>query len=112
VTREEKIAAIVEAVNAATDVPFIGEVTEGQAITYVANKTLVHLPDWALDLFFSLTDGLDDREVLLLTEVLSGYVNAAIDVPWVPESVEKVAIEQAIAFILAKAKEGVSVIQE
>ena len=109
-TTEEKIAAIVEAVNAATDVPFIGEVTEGKAITFVAKKTLVHLPDRALDAILSVSDGLSDDEIAMLTDVLTSFVNQAVDVPWVPETVEELAIRQAVSFILLKAKEGASIL--
>lgn len=109
-TREEKITAIVDAVNASTDVPFIGEVTEGKAIEYVATRTLVHLPDRALDAILTVSDGLSDDEIAMLTDVLTSFINQAVDVPWVPESVEELAIRQAVAFILDKAKEGASIL--
>lgn len=111
-TREEKIAAIVTAVNAATDVPFIGEVTEGKAITWLANKTLVHLPDRALDAILEASKGLTDDEIGMLTDVLVSFINAEVDVPWVPETVEDMAIRQGVTFILGKAKEGLSIIAQ
>lgn len=111
-TREEKIAAIIVAVNAATDVPFIGEVTEGNAIGWIANHTIIHLNDRALDAILNVSDGLSDAEIAMLTDVLTSFINQAVDIPWVPETVEDMAIRQAVAFILSKAKEGISVIQQ
>lgn len=109
-TREEKIAAIVDAVNASTDFPLIGEITEGKVIEYIASKTLVHLPERALDAILTVSDGLSDEEIAMLTDVLTSFINTAVDVPWVPEAVEDMAIRQAVAFILAKAKEGASIL--
>lgn len=109
-TREEKINAIVVAVNAATDVPLIGEVTEGKAISWIAQYTLVHLPDRALDAILSVSDGLSDDEIAMLTDVLTSFINAEIDIPFVPETIEEIAIRQGVAFILSKAKVGLSVL--
>lgn len=109
-TRDEKIAAIVNAVNATTDVPIIGEVAEGRAIDWLAQRTLAHLPDLALDAMLTVSDGLDDNEIEMLTDVLTSFINKEVDVPWVPENVEEIAIRQAVSFLLEKSRIGLSVL--
>jgi hypothetical protein len=109
-TREEKIVAIVAAVNTATDVPVLGETSEGKVIGWVASKTLVHLPDRALDAVMSVSDGLSDDEIAMLTDVLTSFVNSAVDIPYVPERVEEMVLRQAVGYLLSKAKEGQTIL--
>lgn len=109
-TREEKIAKIVEAMNAATDIPLVGEQTEGKALEWLAGKTLVHLPDRALDAILTVSDGLSDDEIAMLSDVLTSFVNSAVDIPYVPEAGEELIFRQVIDFVLSKAKEGVSIL--
>lgn len=109
-TKAEKIELIVLNANKATDVPALGEETEGKVLTWIANRTLVHLPDRALDAILNVSDGLTDNEIGMLTDVVTSFLNQAVDVPYVPERVEEVVIRQGVAWLLSKAREGQTVI--
>lgn len=109
-TKAEKIAVIVENANKHTDVPALGENTEGKVLSWIANKTLVHLPERALDAILNVSDGLTDNEIGMLTDVVTSFLNQAVDVPYVPERVEELVIRQGVSWLLSKAKEGQSVL--
>ena len=94
--------------NEKIDVPFIKETKEEKILIKIVLKvdTFLYdnLPNEFYDLIRSLDDGIDDEEAKRLVVRLSKLANDKIDIPYIPEPAEYVAIRFVIGVIINAAR--------
>ena len=107
---QDEIKKIASKLNERINVPLIKETKEQKILVKIIIKvdTFMHdrLPNELYDLVRSSLDGegLDDDEAKRLIKRLSRLANKHIDIPYIPEKFEYVAIRFVIAMILNGAR--------
>lgn len=98
---QSEIEKLAEKVNKEIDIPLIGERKEGKILLKIILKIdrflYNNLPNEIYDLVRSLEDGISDKEAKNLVKRLSKLANREINIPYVPELLEK----QLFIFIIA-----------
>ncbi|HCS27800.1 MAG TPA: hypothetical protein DIW43_10115 [Spongiibacteraceae bacterium] len=103
-----EIKELAERLNEKVNVPLIGETTEEKILIKVVLKIdgflYDNLPNEIYDLVRSLDKGIDDNEATRLINRLSVLANEKIDIPYIPESAEYVAMKFVIGVIINSAR--------
>jgi len=106
-TREE-VVTLAQRLNTMIDVPLVRESQEEKIIIKVVLKVdgflYDNLPNEIYDLVRSLDDGIDDKEAIRLVKRLALLANEKIDIPYLPESMEYLAIRFVIGVIINAAR--------
>ena len=101
---EAEIKLLAERLNEKINVPLIGETTEEKILIKIIIKVdsflYDNLPNEIYDLVRSLDKGISDQEAKRLIARLSKLANDNIDIPYIPESAEYVAIKFIIGVII------------
>jgi len=104
----EEITNLAQRLNKKIDVPLIRETNEEKIlikIVIVLDTFLYnHLPNEFYDLIRSMDKGIDDYEAKRLIVRLSKLANEKIDIPYVPEQMEFIAIRFILSIIINAAR--------
>ena len=107
---QDEVKALAERLNDLINVPIIGETTEEKILIKVVLKVdgflYDSLPNEIYGLVRSVDKGLSDDEATRLISRLSGLANQKIDIPYLPESAEFIAIRFVIGVIINAARKG------
>ena len=105
---EEEIKDLAIRLNEKINVPLVGETTEEKILIKVVLKvdTFLYdnLPNEIYDLVRSLDKGIDESEATRLINRLSVLANEKINIPYIPESAEYVAIRFVIGVVINAAR--------
>ncbi|MBB3060695.1 hypothetical protein [Microbulbifer rhizosphaerae] len=105
---EEEIRELAIRLNDKVNAPLIGETTEEKILIKVVLKVDTFLydniPNEIYDLARSLDKRIDESEATRLINRLSILANEKIDIPYIPESAEYVAIRFVIGVIINAAR--------
>ncbi len=100
----EEVIALAEILNKKINAPIISETTERKIFIKIILKIdrflYDNLPNEFYDLVRSDEKGIDDDEAKRLVRRLSELANRQIDIPYLPEAVEHVAIRFVIGIII------------
>lgn len=107
---DAEIRDLAERLNEKINVPFIRETREEKILIKVVLKIdrflYDHLPNELYDLIRSLDNGISDTEAKRLIKRLTRLANDKIDIPYLPESVERIAIRFIISIIINAARKN------
>lgn len=107
---QNEVKALAERLNDLINVPIIGETTEEKILIKVVLKVdgflYDSLPNEIYGLVRSVDKGLSDDEATRLISRLSCLANQKIDIPYLPESAEFIAIRFVIGVIINAARKG------
>ena len=105
---KEEIKDLAEKLNKKIDVPIINETTEEKILIKIVLKVdgflYNNLPNELYDLVRSVDNGIDDNEAKRLIKRLSKLANKHIDIPYIPEQMEYIAIRFVIGVIINAAR--------
>jgi hypothetical protein len=105
---DAEIKDLARRLNEKINVPIINETGEEKILIKIVIKIdrflYDHLPNEFYDLVRSLDKGIDDEEAKRLIIRLSKLANDKIDIPYLPESVEYLAIRFVIGVIINAAR--------
>ena len=105
---EEEIKDLAERLNEKINVPIINETSEEKILIKIVLKIdrflYDNLPNEFYDLVRSLDYGIDDNEAKRLIKRLSKLANKHIDIPYIPEKMEYIAIRFIIGIIVNAAR--------
>ena len=106
---EEEIKDLAVRLNEKINVPFIDETGEEQILVKVIFKidTFLydHLPNEFYDIVRSSDRGISDKEAKRLVRRLTKLANDKIDIPYLPEAAERIAIKFVIGLVIRAARE-------
>lgn len=101
---ETEVRNLAEKLNEKINIPFFSEKKEGKILIKIVLKidTFLYdnLPNEFYDLVRSIDDGIDDDEAKRLIKRLSRLANDKIDIPYLPEQAEYIAIRFVIGVII------------
>ena len=107
---KEELLELSKKLNKKIDIPLINETREEKIIFKIVIKvdTFLYdnLPNEFYDLIHSVRDGIDDNEAKRLIKRLSKIANEKIDIPYVPEAIEYIAIRFVIGVLINAARKG------
>lgn len=105
---EAEVRDLAERLNKKIDVPILNETGEEKIIIKIVLKIdrflYDNLPNEFYDLIRSLDQGIDDDEARRLIKRLAKLANEKIDIPYLPEPVEYIAIRFLLALIINAAR--------
>lgn len=105
---QAEIKDLASRLNDMINVPLIGETSEEKILIKVVLRvdTFLYdnLPNEIYDLVRSIDKGIDDNEATRLINRLSVLANQKINIPYIPESAEYVAIRFVIGVIINAAR--------
>lgn len=105
---DEEIMELAKRLNEKINVPIISETGEEKILIKIVFKIdrflYDNLPNEFYDLVRSLDNGIDDKEAKRLIKRLSKMANEHIDIPYIPEKLEYVAIRFVIGIIINAAR--------
>lgn len=103
-----EIGEIANRLNALIDVPLITEEREQKILVKVVLKIdsflYDNLPNEIYDMIRNMDKGIDDKEAARLTARLSKMANDKIDIPYLPEMAEYIAINFVIGHVINSAR--------
>ncbi len=106
---EEEIKDLAVRLNEKINVPFIDETGEEQILVKVIFKidTFLydHLPNEFYDIIRSSDRGISNKEAKRLVRRLTKLANDKIDIPYLPEAAERIAIKFVIGLVIRAARE-------
>lgn len=107
---EKEIKDLAERLNSKINVPIINETKEEKILIKIVMKVdrflYDNLPNELYGLVRDTDKGIDDTEAKRLIKRLSKYANKKIDIPYIPEVAEYIAIRFVISFIINAARKG------
>ena len=105
---EAEIKDLAVRLNQKINVPIIGETTEEKILIKIVLRvdTFLYdnLPNEIYDLVRSSDNGIDDKEATRLINRLSVLANEKINIPYIPESAEYVAIKYLLGVVVNAAR--------
>ncbi len=105
---DDEIKDLAKRLNEKIDVPLVTETGEEKILIKVVIKVdrflYDYLPNEFYDLVRSLDKGIDDNEARRLIKRLSRLANRHIDLPYIPEPMEYVAIRFVLGIIVNSAR--------
>lgn len=98
--RTELIKHAKESLRKEFKLPLVGVSIETKITDKACDLVFPHLSDEVLAVITSAADGLQEDEIEVIRSNIVTYVNRLVDIPWVPESGEKILFEKAVDSIL------------
>lgn len=98
--RTELIKHAKEVLRKEFKLPLVGDSIETKITDKACDLVFPHLSDEVLAVITSAADGLQEDEIAVIRGNVVTYVNRLVDIPWVPESGEKILFEKAVDSIL------------
>jgi len=112
---EEEIRDLANRLNRKINVPIINETGELKILIKIVMKVDTflydHLPNEFYELVRSLDRGIDDDEAKRLIKRLATLANDKIDIPYLPEAMEYIAIRFILAIIINAARKQFDLLQ-
>jgi flagellar basal body rod protein FlgF len=112
---QEEVIDMAKRLNAKINVPLIDETGEEKILVKIILKidTFLydHLPNEFYDLVRSPDKGIDEKEAKRLVRRLTRLANDKIDIPYLPEAAEHIAINFVIGLIVRAARKAFSFAQ-
>jgi hypothetical protein len=108
-TRTELIKVAKEALRKEFKLPLVGTSVETAITDRACDLAFPHFSDEVLEIITSASDGLDPEELGVLQGTVVTYLNRQIDIPYLPESAEKLLFDRAVDAIFSWLKEGKSI---
>ena len=105
-TRSELLKLAKEALRKEFKLPLVGASLETKVTDKACDLVFPHLSDEVLAVITSAADGLQEDEIAVIRGNVVTYVNRLIDLPWIPESGEKILFEKAVDSILEWLQHG------
>ncbi len=110
----DEVLELAKRLNEKIDVPLINETGEERILVKIVLKidTFLYdnLPNEFYDLIRSADKGIDDTEAKRLVRRLTKLANKKIDIPYLPEIAERVAINFIIAIIVDASRKKLNLI--
>lgn len=97
---------IVRRLNEQTDIPFVNEAMEGDALLWLVERVNSAVPNWVLQFMVSAADGLTEEELKVHEDVIVAEINRIVDLPGTPEFIEEKLIRFVTHAILEYARLG------
>lgn len=111
-----EIKELVKRLNEKINLPLISEVGEEKILTKIVvkidNYLSENLPDEFYDLLRDSNKGITDTEAQELIDRLSKIANKEINIPYLPEAVERIAIKFVIKIIVESARKQCLLLNE
>lgn len=108
----EEIKELATRLNRKINVPIINETGEEKILIKIVlqidNFLYDNLPNEFYDLVRSVDKGIDNREAKRLVRRLTRLANKKIDIPYIPEPMEHIALKFVIAMIVKAARKKLS----
>ena len=105
---DEEVKELAELLNEKIDIPLISHTKEEKILIKIILRIdrflYDNLPNEFYDLIRSAKDGIDDEEAKRLIKRLSKLANKHIDIPYIPEQMEYIAIRFIIGLIINAAR--------
>lgn len=105
--KQSEIIELAERLNKKINVPIINETREGKILVKIIfkidNFLYDNLPNEFYDLVRSADQGIDRREAKRLVRRLTKLANDKIDIPYIPEPMERIAFKFVIGMIVKAA---------
>ena len=98
------VAKLVDQLNVEIDFPFANEEQEARVIRIAVVKVANVLPLSVVEFMAVASDGLSDSELKLAEDLIVNFLNARVDVPWMPEGMEESVLRPLVAGVLSFAK--------
>ena len=95
---------IAKRLNASIDLPLLSERVEGELLLFIVSLTTEHASPEIRQFLFDASDGLTPAECRLWTQTICERVADAVDIPFVPESFEKLAMQHLFSAIVEYVK--------
>lgn len=113
---DDEIKVLVQKLNKKIDLPLVSEVGEERILTKIVTKIdnylSENLPDEFYDLLRDSEKGISDKEAKELIDRLSKIANKQIDIPYLPEAGEGIAIKLVIKIIVESARKQCLLLKE
>ncbi|NOQ27167.1 MAG: hypothetical protein GQ564_17540 [Bacteroidales bacterium] len=113
---DDEIKELAQKLNEKINIPLISEVGEEKILTKIVTKIdnylSENLPDEFYDLLRDSDKGISDEEAKQLIIRLTKTANKQIDIPYLPESVEGLAIKIVIKIIVESARKKCLLLNE
>jgi len=107
---ETEVRNVAEILNEKIDVPFFSEKKEGKILIKIVLKvdTFLYdnLPNEFYDLVRNVDEGIDDAEAKRLIKRLARLANEKVDIPYIPEPFEYIAIRFIIGIVINAARKN------
>jgi len=105
---DKEVMELADKLNEKINIPFFNEKKERKILIKIVLKVDTflydHLPNEFYDLVRSIDDGISDEEAKQITIRLSRLANKKIDIPYIPEKLEYIAIRFIIGIIINAAR--------
>jgi len=112
---QEEVIDMAKRLNEKINVPIIDETGEEKILVKIILKidTFLydHLPNEFYDLVRSPDKGIDEKEAKRLVRRLTKLANDKIDIPYLPEAAERIAINFVISLLVRAARKAFSFAQ-
>ncbi len=111
----EEIKDVAQRLNKKIDVPLVRETKEEKILIKIVLKvdTFLYnnLPNELYDLVRDINNGISDDEAKTMIKRLTTLANDKIDIPWIPEFAERIAIRFVISIIINAARKKFDITQ-
>ena len=101
--RPQEIERIAYKLNEKINIPFVSEEKEGDILVKIVLKVdnflYDNLPNELYDLIRSAEDGIDEKESERLIKRFTNLANSKIDIPYIPEILEGIAIKLILTWV-------------
>lgn len=112
---QDEIKDLAERLNKKINVPIMKETKEEKILVKIIlkidNFLYDNLPNEFYDLVRSSDQGIDSKEAKRLVRRLTKLANDKIDIPYIPESMEKIAIKFIIGIVVKSARKKLNLIK-
>ena len=113
---DEQLNALAQKINAAINIPILGEKAElvvfAKIIKLIDVKLYELLPNEYYELINSVNDGISEEEAAMMTQRLSKLLNEKINIPFISEQKEEKLISLVIGYIVGAMVKGVKLVGE
>ena len=113
---DEQLNALAQKINAAINIPILGEKAElvvfAKLIKLIDVKLYELLPNEYYELINSVNDGISEEEAAMMTQRLSKLLNEKINIPFISEQKEEKLISLVIGYIVGAMVKGVKLVGE
>jgi len=108
--KADEVKLLAERLNEKVNIPIIKETSEEKILIKIIIKIdsflYDNLPNEIYDLVRSTEKGIDDEEAKRLISRLTKLANGKIDIPYIPEAAEYIAIKYVIGIVISSARKN------
>ena len=112
----QEIEVIASYLNMNVNIPFLSEKKEQTFFFKVVRKfdrmLYVYLPNELYGLVNDISDGVSEKDAEKLKELLSVRLTQRLDIPFVPEMIEKMIFDYLVVYMVNAMRKGFNVLSE